>query len=184
MQDYRRSPATLATLSPAGARMLRILQEFKTFEEQLGRLGAQWRPETVIHGDIKSDNILVRPIRNEPDSDAVEVFIVDWEYVQIGDPAWDLAGALHDYLILWTSSMPLAPTLSAEELVDQARYPLEVLRPAIRALWKGYQSAAELGPAEADDLMRRAVGFSAARLIQASHELSAQKEEPPLRPSS
>jgi hypothetical protein len=73
--------------------------------------------------------------------------------------------------------MPLAPALSAEEMVDQARYPLEVLHPAIRAMWEGYRAAAELGTAEADNLIRRAVLFSAARLIQASHELSVHEEE-------
>jgi Ser/Thr protein kinase RdoA (MazF antagonist) len=177
LQDYRLSPAALATLSPAGARMLQILQEHDGLEGQLGRLGPQWRPETVIHGDIKSDNILMRPAQNEHESTCFDVWIVDWEFVQIGDPAWDLAGALHDYVMLWTSSMPLAPALSAEEMVDQARYPLEVLHPAIRAMWEGYRSAAELGTAEADNLIRRAVLFSAARLIQASHELSVHEEE-------
>ncbi|MFI5454280.1 MAG: phosphotransferase [Isosphaerales bacterium] len=177
LQQHRPSPATLATLSPAGARMLRILQDHTDLGDQLDRLGSRWRPDTVIHGDIKSDNILVRPVRQEPDDASVEVLIVDWEFVQIGDPAWDLAGALHDYLIFWTSSMPLGPTHSAEEMVDQARYPLEVLRPAIRAFWEGYLSTAEVGLSQADDLLRRAVLFSAARLIQAAHELCVREEE-------
>jgi len=177
LREQRPSPATLATLTPAGARMLRILQEHEDLGNGLGRLGLQWRPDTVIHGDIKSDNILVRPVGNRPDDQRVEVFIVDWEFVQIGDPAWDLAGVLHDYLIFWTSSMPLSPALSADEMVDQARCPLEVIRPAIRALWEGYLSTAGLGLAQADDLLRRAVLFSAARLIQAAHELCALRDE-------
>jgi len=179
LQEHRPSPATLATLSPAGARLLRILQEHADLGDQLDRLGSQWRPDTLIHGDIKSDNLLVRPTGKVSDNAAVDVFIVDWEFVQIGDPAWDLAGALHDYLIFWTSAMPLGPTLSAEEMVDQARYPLEVIRPAIRALWDGYLSTADLGLSQADDLLRRAVLFSAARLIQAAHELCGLEDEIP-----
>jgi Ser/Thr protein kinase RdoA (MazF antagonist) len=179
LQDYRPSPATLATLSPAGARVLRILQEHPEIGSQLGRLRSEWRPETVIHGDIKSDNILLRPGRDDTDSKSVEVWIVDWEFVQLGDPAWDVAGALHDYLVLWTSAMPLSPALTPEEMVGQARYPLEVLWGAIHAFWEGYRRAADVSPAEAPCLMRRSVLFSAARLIQAAYELSAQEEQIP-----
>jgi hypothetical protein len=96
--------------------------------------------------------------------------------VQIGDSAWDVAGVLHDYLVFWTSWMPISPTLTAQEMVDRARYPLEVLRRAIRAFWETYQRAAELDPADAKRLLRRAVLYSAARLIQAAYELSAHKD--------
>ena len=79
--------------------------------------------------------------------------------------------------------MPLQPDLSTEAMIDQARYPLIVLRPAIRALWQGYRAAAGLGSPgnepEADALLRRAVAFSAARLIMAAHELSLEQEELP-----
>jgi Ser/Thr protein kinase RdoA (MazF antagonist) len=179
LQDYRPSPMTLATISPAGARVFRILQEHPEVGSHLGRLSSEWRPETVIHGDIKSDNILLRPGRDETDSDFVELWIVDWEFVQVGDPAWDVAGALHDYLVFWTAAMPLSPALTPEEMVGQARYPLEVLWGAIHAFWEGYQRAAELNPAAAACLMRRSVLFSAARLIQAAYELSAQEEQIP-----
>src|SRR5262249_23605817 len=103
----------------------------------------------------------------------------DWEFVQIGDPAWDLAGALQDTLMFWTASMPLEPGLSVAEMAAQARCPLEVLRGGLRALWNGYRTATALVPAEADDLFHPAVVFSAARSIQASYELCAEREDLP-----
>ena len=78
-----------------------------------------WRDETLIHGDIKSDNILVGPPRDRHEAQEDTVWFVDWEFVQIGDPAWDLASALHDFMIFWTSSMPLEPDLAAEAMIDQ-----------------------------------------------------------------
>jgi aminoglycoside phosphotransferase (APT) family kinase protein len=179
LNAHRPAPGLLATLSPAGARVLQIVQSKQGLDTRLDRLRPRWRRETLIHGDIKSDNILIRPSRTEPEPRPTEVSIVDWEFVQIGDPAWDLAGALHDFLIFWTASMPLGPSVSAEAMMAQARYPLECLQPAIRALWDGYQAAAKLGPSEAEDLLPRAVEFSAERLIQASYELAVEKQDLP-----
>jgi Ser/Thr protein kinase RdoA (MazF antagonist) len=177
------TPAMLADLSPAGSRVFQIIQSEAGLGASLDNLGQMWRHETLIHGDIKSDNILVGAPRDRHEGPGDAVWIVDWEFVQIGDPAWDLASALHDFLIFWTSSMPLEPDLSAEAMIDQARYPLIALRPAIRALWQGYREAAGLdapdNEPEAHALLRRAVAFSAARLIMAAHELSLEQEELP-----
>jgi hypothetical protein len=169
----------LASISRAGARMFRILQEQEGLEAPLDGLLASWRAETVIHGDIRSGNVLIRSTGSENGTNATEVRIIDWEFVAIGDPAWDLAGALHESLIFWTGSMPLESGLTVPEMVAQARYPLDVLRGAVRALWDGYRMASTLTAIEADELFSRAVLFSAARLIQASHERCAEQEELP-----
>jgi Ser/Thr protein kinase RdoA (MazF antagonist) len=179
LQYQRPSPSALAILSTAGARALRILHEHTELEDRLGRLRSLWQADSVIHGDIKFDNILVRSAGKDPDAGLVNVWIVDWESARVGDPAWDVAGALNDYLIFWTASMPISPTLTAEEMVDQARYPLEILRGAIRAFWEGYQRGVELDGADADRVLRRAVLYSAARLVQTAYELSASEDEIP-----
>jgi Ser/Thr protein kinase RdoA (MazF antagonist) len=176
-------PGMLADLSPAGSRVFRIIQSEPGLGEALDKLVRTWRQETLIHGDIKSDNILVGRPLDPPEPPDETIWIVDWEFVEIGDPAWDLASALHDYLIFWTSSLPLEPDLSAEAMIDQARYPLSALRPAIRALWRGYRAAAGLDtPADepaAAALLRRAVAFSAARLLMSAHELALEQDELP-----
>jgi aminoglycoside phosphotransferase (APT) family kinase protein len=175
LSAHRPSLELLATLSPAQARMFRIIQETE-LEVHLARLGPRWQVETVIHGDIRSDNVLVPSRGISSEHAAAEIRIIDWEFVHIGDPAWDLAGALHDCLVFWTGSMPLEINLPAEEMAAQAQYPLDVPRVALRALWDGYRSASGLAPVEADELLLRAVAFSAARLIQVSYEISGELE--------
>jgi hypothetical protein len=179
----RPTPAMLADLSPAGARFFGIIQSQPELGSSLDNLARIWRYETLIHSDIKSDNVLVGGPGNWRGANEAKVWIVDWEFVQIGDPAWDLASALHDYLVFWTSSMSLKPELSVETIIEQARYPLPALRPAIRALWEGYRAGAGLSApgsrTAADALLDRAVAFSAARLILVAHELTLEQDELP-----
>jgi hypothetical protein len=107
---------------------------------------------------------------------------VDWELVQLGDPAWDLAGLLQDFILLWVTSMTVTPGATTEMLAASARLPLAELQRAIRAFWKSYRAAADLPPEGAARLITRAVAFSAARLIQSAYEMGAVT--PALAPAS
>jgi Ser/Thr protein kinase RdoA (MazF antagonist) len=179
MRLHRPGPGMLVDLCPANSETLRILQRDEGFGEQLERLCMRWQPGTLIHGDIRLDNILIGPPGARPDPDHAALWIVDWEMVRFGDPAWDLAGAFQDFLVYWVSSMPLADDLTVEQLAGQARMPLADLRGATRALWSGYRAAAVLDGAEVDDLLMRAVTFAAARLIQSAYELADRADRLP-----
>ncbi len=184
-QLHRPSLSLLSDLSPAAARVLQIIQAEPGLKELLDHLAEEWRNETVIHGDIKSENILVAgPWSDEP-GDGSKLWLVDWEFVQRGDPAWDLAGVLHDYLVFWTGTMPLDPTLSPPEMVSRARYPLEAIQPALHAFWKAYYGASRWAGTgsrvEADALLRRGVRFSGVRLILAAIERSFEQDEVPVQ---
>jgi len=160
----------LADLSPGNLHLLRILQTEQGLSEQLDQICQEWQPGTVIHGDIKLDNVLVRIPQEKQEDAAVELWLADWEMVQFGDPAWDLAGALQDFLIYWVSSMPLSNELTVEEMVAVARVPLAFVRNATRALWFSYRAEAGLDVDSANEFLLRAVRFSAARLIQSAFE--------------
>ena len=92
---------------------------------QLDQLAGAWRPTSVIHGDIRLDNVLIRPQSSESSGGPVELWIADWEAVSFGDPAWDVAGALQDFLVYWVFSMPMSDDLTAEQMIAQARVPVE-----------------------------------------------------------
>ena len=104
---------------------------------------------------------------------------MDWETVQFGDPAWDIAGALQDFVLFWVSSMTQG-VASIDEMVATARYPLIVLQSAIRSLWRGYKQTAQLAADESADLIGRAVRFSAARLIQSAYEMAMSAQALPV----
>jgi Ser/Thr protein kinase RdoA (MazF antagonist) len=167
MLVHKPGPELLAIISQANYQTLRILQSQENLSGRLDGLRRRWRPEALIHNDIKSDNVLVRPGGNPAEP---EVRLVDWELVQVGDPAWDLAGALQDLLLFWVNSMPLG--VEHEQMIASARYPLPTLQRALRALWAGYRGAADRAEPDAADLLQRAVLFSAARLIQTAYEMA------------
>jgi hypothetical protein len=169
MLAHKPGPQLLASISPANYQALRILQTQDRLGERLDQLRKLWQPETVIHNDVRSDNILVLPA-GAPDAGAVR--LVDWEMVQVGDPAWDVAGLFQDLVLFWIDSMPLANAGGVERLAAEAHCPWPAVQGALRAFWQEYARAAGLAPAEANRLLLRAVSFSAARLIQTAYEFS------------
>lgn len=73
--------------TPALGRLLGELATDRTVVSAIRAARANWRNLCLIHGDLKHDNILVRPAGSDQ-----PVIVVDWEMARIGDPAWDLAG--------------------------------------------------------------------------------------------
>nr|NLR88817.1 aminoglycoside phosphotransferase family protein [Rhizobium sp. P28RR-XV] len=169
LRIHRPSIDWLADISAGGYEILRILQSRRRLMRQLDKLSSAWTPNTIIHGDIRADNILVIP--SQPES--VQLRLVDWELVQYGDPAWDLAGAFQDLLLFWISTIPDLPETSNSDLelrTAQAHYPLAVIQAALRAVWHGYRETADLRSASMHFVLSRAIQFSSIRLIQAALE--------------
>ncbi|HYV46117.1 MAG TPA: phosphotransferase [Myxococcaceae bacterium] len=172
----------LSTISAAGYQALHIIQTRRSWVGRLDRLAGSWRPDTVIHGDVKSDNVLAMSPRPRAAPTSIEVRLVDWELVQYGDAAWDLAGALQDFVVFWVNTLPVEPGMTdadLDELLARATYPWAVIQAALRALWQGYRGAAGMDVACASALLLRAVQVSSARLIQTTMEMTQERSKLP-----
>ncbi|MBV9124060.1 MAG: phosphotransferase, partial [Planctomycetes bacterium] len=170
LEIHKPGPEVLATLSSANWQTLHILQTHEHLSERLDGLRRLWQPETVIHNDLRADNVFVLPGLGGT-TGPVEIRILDWEFVQFGDPAWDVAGVLQDFIHGWIHSMDLTGSLDFEALEKSAYCSRQELQEAIRLFWQGYRTVAERRAAETERLLDRAVAFSAARLIQTAYEL-------------
>jgi Ser/Thr protein kinase RdoA (MazF antagonist) len=180
MKVHQPGPELLATISPANYQTLRILQTQGQLAESLDRLQGEWLPDTVIHGDVKSDNILVSPpAEPERGAGAAEmVRLVDWELVQRGDPAWDVAGVFQDAVLFWINGMALeAGEVSA--MAASARFPWGILQSYLRSFWQGYRQTAGLAADLENASLLRAVAFSGARLVQTAFEAAHQSDTLP-----
>ena len=164
---HKPGPEMLANLSPANTLTLKILQQDASLTRALDTLRLEWRTDTLIHNDVKSDNVLL-----VEENGAVEVRFVDWELVQIGDPAWDLGGLFHDVLVRWVQSMPASSARTPDEQLAEAQLPLALVKLVIRGVWSGYQSTAGLTGDSAAEILVRSISCAAARIIQSAYEYS------------
>ena len=173
---HRPVPAMLSRLSPARRRFFRIVQNEGVLRSRLERLRRSWRAEHVIHGDVRSSNVLVGELDGQP-----RVHLVDWETVQLGDPAWDTAGALQEILLLWVRGMSSAKGLTAAERIATAALQLERLRPAARELWREDGASSGLAAERLRDRLLRSVAFSGAMLVQTAYEWSRARNRMTVR---
>jgi hypothetical protein len=160
--------SSLGTLSGANARLLDIVHSHPGFRDRLDRLHGEWRPDRLVHGDIKWENCL---ISNGHDTSAGPTLkLVDWEVADLGDATWDVGAIFQSYLVAWIASMPLSPAAPPAQLIARARYPLEDMRPAIQAFWRSYVATRGLNREEERPLLERSVEYAAARMIQTAYE--------------
>jgi len=145
------------------------MQSFPEFGALIDALEREWRPNCLIHSDVKGDNILVLSRRG-----GASAWLLDWEMVALGDAAWDVGSMFADYLGLWVSSVPITGEHPAAHYLSLARFPLTRLRPAIRAFWASYRAARGLTGGAAASFLLSATRYGAVRLIQRVHEQTSQ----------
>ncbi len=173
MWVHRPGPEILMEISAANHKTLQIIQQNQKLSGQLDELRRGWKAETLIHCDIKADNILVTKGGTRP-GEPVELRIVDWELVQLGDPAWDVAAMWKDFLVYWITSMPIAKGMKGAQMAEAAQFPLQGFQVGAQQLFEHYRSAAELPDEAADALLLRSVRYCGAYLVQYAYE-SAQR---------
>lgn len=157
----------MSEVSGANLKVMSIVQQFPELMRMLDELQAGWRPETLVHGDLKWDNALVA---KDPPGAPPRLRIVDWESGGLGEPAWDAGSVLNDYLSCWLNSMPVTPDATPDRLLRSAGFPLDAMLPAVHAFWSAYVRGMGYAPAEAARRQERAARWAGARLIQTAFE--------------
>ena len=89
------SPEIFTLLSLGMLEFLKHIQQNSVLFELLINLETMWKNQTLIHGDLKHDNVI---FMSDTNTKNMTCKIIDWELVDIGDPAWDISLILHDFL--------------------------------------------------------------------------------------
>jgi hypothetical protein len=161
--------STLREISGGNLELLRIIQGSNTFCHLLTNLQMKWCFNSVIHGDIKSNNCIVLSRRSRSPAQP-QIKLIDWELAMYGDAAWDVGSMFQDYLATWIYFIPALGGSAGERFVEVTRYPLEKMQEAIRFFWTSYAKTHALSSFASDTLLLRAVSYCGARLIQTTYE--------------
>lgn len=106
----------------------------------LREMRANWRPRCLIHGDFKSDNIMVAV-----DPKAVPLIkFVDWELAGWGDSLWDVGSFIGDCLFNWINSIRGTQQGGLETWIQDADIPFGSVRRAISWFLISYAHVADL----------------------------------------
>ncbi len=162
---HRPDHAFYCDASHGTLQVVQFMQSFPAFGALIDAQIGEWRPNCLIHSDVKGDNILLlaRP-------GAISAWLVDWEMAMLGDAAWDVGSMFADYLGVWLSSIPITGEHPPAHYLSLAGFTLTRLRPAIRAFWASYRQARGLTGQAAASFLLSATRYSAVRLIQRAHE--------------
>lgn len=169
---HKPDPKILAYIRKGGYQFIENLQQDATLCMIIEELSANWKGDALIHGDIKLDNMIVIPGNNETDDP--ELRLIDWEMVQYGDLAWDIAGGFQDFIFWWIIMMPEGET--PEEMIQNATFSFSRLQPAINAYWDAYVQTRKLTNEENEVLLKRVVRYSGLRCLQTAYEIATKFE--------
>jgi Ser/Thr protein kinase RdoA (MazF antagonist) len=123
----------------------------------LAYLGLYWERGTLIHGDFKWENCLLMP----PDSEQPRLKIIDWELVDSGDGAWDVATILKEYVLVGMFT-------SGGGDLD-----LRSMHQAINSFWRRYVATRRfMSASEEHWALQRSIAFAGARLVASVLEYS------------
>lgn len=153
-----------STLGAPGKLFADLLAQFSDLLPHLFSLRGEWRIDALLHGDMKWDNCLL----HQESKEEIDLRLIDWELVDVGDACWDLGSIIASYLLSWLSILPA--TEHTEENLRPVRDVHLQMRPSLQALWKSYSSTRGLTPAISREYLKRCLRFTAARLVLAAFE--------------
>lgn len=125
----RLSPEILGNAPGAFSGLLRWTQKDPAVNVRLRKLREKWNPASLIHGDLKIDNVLVpkKPSAKTPP------IVVDWELAGKGDPSWDCGSFIGSLCFLLLEALR-PDTPEAKHLKNNS-----IVLGAIRSFCAGYQ---------------------------------------------
>jgi hypothetical protein len=160
LQLNRADPRQVEESSTRG--VLEMIRDESSIAEALVRLEHDWRPETLIHGDAKLDNVMIRAHRRP------RVWLIDWAFAGLGDPAWDVGSMVQSSLLLWLYAIPFKRDVPFDEAATQSAFPLALVRSFTTTFVSSYLVARSLRGRAAGSFVRRAFRFAGAALVQSA----------------
>jgi thiamine kinase-like enzyme len=150
-------------LGAVGIQLSSALERMPGFENRLASLRSLWQWETVIHGDMKWENALLKSSADSP----AQFHVVDWELVDFGDSAWDVASLLKEHLIHALFALFNGGSMPGSQPAADRQAAVTACATSAREFFQQYVSARQIHSAFLPTYAGRLIRFTAARLVTA-----------------
>jgi aminoglycoside phosphotransferase (APT) family kinase protein len=133
--------------------------------------------DTLLHGDARWDNVL--PVAGTPRQTPLNARVIDWEMATRGDPAWDLACALSEYVRFWFHPLRGVRVRSLAHAKALAPFTFREFHRSARALWRSYAVGTAQRRHEGAELLDRTMEHLPLALVALAWEDAATQHELP-----
>jgi Phosphotransferase enzyme family len=162
--------------SEAAAAGLQLIYDVPGFIKLIEETAKLWEPTSLVHGDSKLNNFLVKADKTETDSWALK--LIDWELFNTGDPMWDLATVFQSALTAWIiNEDPVYKTNARLKTFNYSKMQL-----FISACFTNYAAANKWDDAETRVKLEKCTAFCGLRLLHNCFETTPHAQS--LRPYS
>lgn len=136
------SPKIFGETCPDGLTFYKLYQRFPSLNQAVIELYDRLQPACLTHNDLTLDNFII-DTQLDLSQDSVEIRpeqlkIIDWEFINWGDPAADLGMLTAQYLEEWLNSLFADRNLDFNTTLRLATCPLEKITPSLQAFLQGY----------------------------------------------
>lgn len=119
--------------SSAAQELTRIIQASPLLGQTFAHLGEMSTPTGFIHGDLKIDNILVRPDGT--------ILLVDWECGGTGAVSMDVGAVIGSMICIWVDNMDLDDDAELSDWIENGAVSFECLKISASTFLKTYVAA-------------------------------------------
>jgi len=175
---HRPSLQAAQHMTSGACELVSTIQRSEELCAALDELHASGHDGTLIHGDIRWENVLSARAPSASSPRRSRVLLVDWEAAGRGDPSLDLGAFFGEYLHTWMRSVPIVDPKEPGRLLAHAGRPLAHMRPAMSAFWQSYAHHSPSTGQQLGRLLRRTVSCAAVRVLMCAYEESMSHSEP------
>jgi thiamine kinase-like enzyme len=124
-------------LVPQGYTLISAYQSDPDIKKYIKKALSDYQPYCLCHNNLNFSNVYFHNSEDH-DSGKYHLKIVDWHHHNLGDPAFDLAQIIGEYLMIWLDSMIFNPSVDLDVSLRTARIPLESIKPSMESFMKTY----------------------------------------------
>lgn len=143
--------------------VIKEIYKHQNLVEKIEKLASKWETTSLIHGDIKWMNFIVMP-------DKEDLKLVDWEIADLGDPLWDVAGAMQSYFSAWALSFNNLNVQQHQQVDGTTFLSIETIIPAVTTFWNTYATKQQFTVKEKKEKLCKTLSYMAVRMIQTAFE--------------